>query len=163
MISISNDSLKKYSKYIIVSIVAYTIFFMASTVVEYIKAYKEKEQLTNTLQLKRDETTSLKQRINSLKDKIKVVQESYIKEDELRTRVSEIFDRVSLIDYQLKLLDVKNECIDRHILVAKLYAKSENGYKAGEGIFNYLGETIRSEQDENLYFINYISRPREIK
>ncbi|WP_198304238.1 hypothetical protein [Arcobacter vandammei] len=163
MISISNNSLKKIAKYVVVAIVAYSVYFMASTVAEYYQAYKDKEKLTNELQIKRDETTAIKQKINSLKDKIKVVQESYIKEDELRTRVSEIFDRVSLIDYQLKLLDVKNECIDRHILVAKLYAKSENGYKAGEGIFNYLGETIRSEQDENLYFINYISRPREIK
>jgi predicted nuclease with TOPRIM domain len=160
MISISNDSLKKYSKYIIVSIVAYTIFFMASTVVEYIKAYKEKEQLTNTLQLKRDETTSLKQRINNLKDKTKFIQEAYVKEDELRVRVKEIFDRVSLLDYQLKLLDVKNECIDRHILVVNLSAKSENGYKVGEGILKYLGETIKSEQSENLYFVNYVSMQR---
>lgn len=160
MISISDNSLKKVAKYVVIAVVAYTIVFMTSTVVEYYKAYKDKEILTNELQQKRDETTALKQKINSLKDKIKVVQEGYIKEDEIRVRVAEIFDRVSLLDYQLKLLDVKNECIDRHILVVKLYANSENGYKVGEGIFNYLGETVRSDQDENLYFINYISRQR---
>ena len=163
MISISNNSLKKWSKYVVISMFAYAIFFMTSTVIEYYQAYKEKERLTNELQIKRDETTSLKQKINALKEKTKLIQESYIKEDEIRTRVSEIFDRVSLIDYQLKLLDVRNQCIDRNILVVNLSANSENGYKAGEGILNYLGETIRSEQSENLYFVNYISKPRYLK
>lgn len=163
MISISNSTLKKVSKTIILAMITYTLFFMTSTVIEYYHSYKDKERLTNELQIKRDETTTLKQEINNLKEKTKIIQESYIKEDEIRIRVGEIFDRVSLLDYQLKLVDVKNECIDRHIIIARLYANSENGFKAGEGIFNYLGETIRSEQDENLYFINYISRPRDIK
>lgn len=163
MISISNNTLKKVSKTIILAMITYTLFFMTSTVIEYYQAYKNKERLTNELQIKRDETTALKQEINNLKEKTKIIQESYIKEDEIKIRVGEIFDRVSLLDYQLKLVDVKNECIDRHIIIARLYANSKNGFKAGEGIFNYLGETIKSEQDENLYFINYISRLRDIK
>ncbi len=161
MISLSNSSMKKISKYTLIGITLYTTFFLASTVVEYYNAYKEKEKLTNELQLKRDETSSLKQRITSLKEKTKFVQESYATPEEIKTRVTEIFDRVSLLDYQLQVLDVKNECIDRNIIVARLYARNEKGYQVGEGIFNYLGETIRSDKDENLYFINYISRQRQ--
>ncbi len=96
---------------------------MTSTVVEYIKAYKEKEQLTNTLQLKRDETTSLKQRINNLKDKTKFIQEAYVKEDELRVRVKRFLIEYLCLIIQLKLLDVKNECIDRHISCCKFICK----------------------------------------
>ncbi len=32
-------------------------------------------------------------------------------------------------------------------LVVNLSAKSENGYKVGEGILKYLGETVKSEQE----------------
>lgn len=163
MISISNNSLKKYSKIIVLAMIAYSFFFMISSVIEYYQSYKDKEKLTNELQLKRDETSSLKQKITDLKEKTKRVQESYIKQDELKTRVAEIFDRVSLLDYQLKLLDVKPMCIDRHILVVNLFANSEEGYKAGEGILNYLGTTAKSDSGENLYFVNYIAKPRGTK
>lgn len=163
MISISNNSLKKYSKIIVLAMIAYSFFFMTSSVIEYYQSYKDKEKLTNELQLKRDETSSLKQKITDLKEKTKRVQESYIKQDELKTRVAEIFDRVSLLDYQLKLLDAKPMCIDRHILVVSLFANSEDGYKAGEGILNYLGTTAKSDSGENLYFVNYIAKPRGTK
>ena len=163
MISISNNSLKKYSKIIVLAMIAYSFFFMTSSVIEYYQSYKDKEKLTNELQLKRDETSSLKQKITDLKEKTKRVLESYIKQDELKTRVAEIFDRVSLLDYQLKLLDVKPMCIDRHILVVNLFANSEEGYKAGEGILNYLGTTAKSDSGENLYFVNYIAKPRGTK
>ena len=163
MISISNNSLKKYSKIIVLGMFVYSFFFMTSSIIEYYQSYKDKERLTNELQLKREETSSLKQKITNLKEKTKKVQESYIAQDELRTRVAEIFDRVSLLDYQLKLLDTKPMCIDRHILVVSLFANSEDGYKAGEGILNYLGTTAKSSSEENLYFVNYITKPRSKK
>lgn len=163
MISISNNSLKKYSKISISIMFAYTIFFLTSSSIEYYKSYKEKERLTNELQLRRDETNSIQQKINELKDKTKRVQESYITTEELKSRVSEIFERVSLIDYQIDLLDVKKMCIDRHILVVNLNANSENGYKAAEGILNFLGTTAKSDSGEDLYFVNYIAKPRSEK
>lgn|SRR5574344_3100158 len=163
MISLSNKSLKNIAKYLGIGIFAYSTFFLASSIKEYYDTSKEKDNLTNTLQLKRDNTNIVKKQISDYKNKKEYIENAYIKSDELKGKVDEIFNRVSTLDYQLDLLDVRQECIDRHIIVARIYGHSEKGYQAGEGILNFLGKTVQSTQDESLYFVNYIALPKEKK
>lgn len=163
MISLSSKSLKNIAKYLGVGIAAYSTFFLASSIKEFYDTSKEKEELTNTLQLKRDDTNVVKKQIDDIKKRKEYVENAYISSDELKSKVDEIFKRVTTLDYQLYLLDVRKECVDRHIIVANLDGQSEKGYQAGEGILKFLGETLQSQQSENLYFVNYIALPKEKK
>lgn len=163
MISLSSKSIKNLAKYLGVGIAVYSSFFLASSVKEYLDTSKEKENLTNTLQIKRDNTSIVKKQIDNLKNKKEYIENAYISSDELREKVDKIFNRVATLDYQIDLLDVKKECIDRHIIVARVFGHSEKGYTAAHGILKFLGETAQSSQDEDLYFVNYIALPKEKK
>lgn len=163
MISISNKVIKNGSKLIISTLVIYSIVYVGFKALNYYKTYYEKEKLTNELQIKRDETISLKTRANEAKKRIEDLEKSYITKEEIETKVKDIFSRMSLVDYQLDFVDSKKMCIDRFIIISRVHAKSENGLKAAEGILSYLGEIKKSDKDESLYFVNYISKPREIK
>lgn len=70
---------------------------------------------------------------------------------------------MSFIDFQLNYIDARKMCVDRYIIVARADYQSEKGLKAVEGILSYLGEIKKSENDENLYFVNYIAKPRQIQ
>ena len=56
-------------------------------------------------------------------------------------------------------------CIDRHILVVNLFANSENGYKAGEGIFKLPWYNCKKKVivRKFIFFVNYIAKPRGTK
>lgn len=163
MVSLSNKTVKNIAKYLGIGIAVYSIFFLASSVKEYYDVSKEKENLTNTLQFKRDNTSVVKKQIDEYKKRKEYLETAYIKSDELKEKVDEIFKRVATLDYQIDLLDVRKECVDRHIIVARVFGHSEKGYTAAQGILKFLGETAQSTQDEDLYFVNYIALPKEKK
>lgn len=163
MISVSSKSLKNITKTVVIGVFAYSILYLAGTLKEYYDAYKEKERLTNELQIKRDETALVKQRINKTKENIEKVENSYLKQEEVEEKVKEIYKRVSLLDYQIDFLDSKKMCIDRYVLISRISYESDNGKQAATGILNFLGKSLQSEADENLYFVDYIAKPKDIK
>jgi len=163
MISLSNKLILNISKIVISTLVIYSALYITFRAMNYYKSYYEKEKLTNELQVKREETITLKTKVNEAKKRIQNLEKSYITKEELEPKVKEIFKRMSLVDYQLNYIDVKKMCIDRYIIVARIHTESENGLKAAEGILSYLGEIKKSDKDESLYFVNYISKAKEIK
>lgn len=163
MISVSSKSLKNITKTVVIGVFAYSILYLAGTLKEYYEAYKEKERLTNELQFKRDETSLVKQKINSTKENLEKVENSYLKQEEIEAKVKEIFTRVSLLDYQIDFLDSKKMCIDRYLLITRINYESEKGKQAANGILKFLGKTVQSDSDENLYFVDYIARPKDVK
>ncbi|MDD3007459.1 MAG: hypothetical protein PHQ70_01195 [Arcobacter sp.] len=163
MISISNKTIANTSKLIISILVIYTLVYVGFKAMNYYKSYYEKEKLTNDLQLKRDETNSLKTKANESKKRIEDLEKSYMTKEEIETKVKDIFSRMSLLDYQLDFIDSKKMCIDRYIIITRVNTQSENGLKAAEGILSYLGEIKKSDKDDTLYFVNYISKAKEIR
>lgn len=163
MISLSNKLILNISKIVISTLVIYSALYITFRAMNYYKSYYEKEKLTNELQVKREETNSLKTKVNEAKKRIQNLEKSYITKEELEPKVKEIFKRMSLVDYQLNYIDAKKMCIDRYIIVVRIHTESENGLKAAEGILSYLGEIKKSDKDDSLYFVNYISKAKEIK
>lgn len=163
MISINSNKLKSLSKIAILLLVLYIIGFTVLKAATYYQTQKKKEYLAQELQNKKIEYSKLKLEVNKVKQKSQEVKDSYIKKDEIKDKVSEIFKRMSVFDYNLKYLDAKEMCVDRHIIIAQLTASSQKGIVAGEGILSYLGEIRKSDTNETLYFIDYISKPKEIK
>lgn len=163
MISVSGKSLGKITKIVLIGLFAYSVIYLASTLKEYYETYKEKERLTIELQMKKDETTIVKININKTKEEIQKVENSYLKQEELAEKVKEVFSRISLLDYQIEYLDSKKMCIDRYILITKINYESEKGKQAALGILNFLGNSLQSDSDESIYFVDYIAKPKEIK
>lgn len=163
MISMNVNKLKKFSKVSILLLVFYVIGFTVLKAATYYQTQKEKEFLAQELKNKKIEYSKLKLEVNKVKQKSQEVKDSYIKKDEIKDKVSEIFKRMSVFDYNLKYLDAKEMCVDRHIIIAQLTASTEKGVLAGEGILSYLGEIRKSDTNETLYFVDYISKPRDMK
>ena len=163
MISISNKKLSLISKTTIIVLILYTLGFISYRAISYYKIYFEKEALTNDLQLKKNETNSLKRLADNSKKKIDDIEKSYITKEELEPKVKEIFKRMSILDYELKYLDAQKMCLDRFIIVSQVTAQSEDGLKAAEGILGYIGKIKKSEKNSTIYFVDYISKPKEIK
>lgn len=163
MISINNKKLKLIIKVGLIVFVSYIIGFFFFKLASFIKLSYEKERLTKELQVKKQETISLKRMVVNKKIKIKEIESRYIKKEELDSKIKDIYKRMSVLDYNLKFLDSKKMCIDNYIIVTQLTARSENGLKAGEGILSYLGEMKRSENKNTIYFVNYISEAKDIK
>ena len=163
MISISNKKLSLISKTTIIVLILYTLGFISFRAISYYKIYIEKEALTNDLQLKRNETASLKRLVDNSKKKIEDIEKLYITKEELEPKVKEIFQRMSILDYELKYVDAQKMCLDRFIIVSQVTAQSENGLKAAEGILGYIGNIKKSDNNATIYFVDYISKPKEIK
>ncbi|MDX4036568.1 hypothetical protein, partial [Aliarcobacter skirrowii] len=64
-------------------------------------------------------------------------------------------------DYNLSLIDTKQMCIDRYMLIVDLESTTELGKIAGKKILEYLGEVKQRDEFENIYFVDYIQKPRE--
>jgi cell division protein FtsB len=163
MISISNKKLSFISKTTIIVLILYTLGFVSYRAISYYKIYFEKEALTNDLQLKKNETNSLKRLVDNSKKKIENIKKAYITKEELEPKVKEIFQRMSILDYELKYIDAQKMCLDRFIIVSQVSAKSEDGLKAAEGILGYIGKIKKSEKNSTIYFVDYIAKPKEIK
>lgn len=163
MISIDNKAVVNIAKIVLFIVISYSVLYLSFRAVNYFKTYHEKEKLTNELQLKRDETNSLKTKVNESKKRVEDLEKSYITKEELESRIKEIYSRMSLNDYQLHYIDAKKMCIDRYIIITKVETLSPKGVQAAEGILSYLGEIKKSDKDETLYFVNYIASPKEIK
>lgn len=162
MISISNKKLSLISKTTIIVLILYTLGFISFRAISYYKIYIEKEALTNDLQLKRNETASLKRLVDNSKKKIDDIEKSYITKEELEPKVKEIFQRMSILDYELKYVDAQKMCLDRFIIVSQVTAQSENGLKAAEGILGYIGNIKKSDNNATIYFVDYISKPKGV-
>ncbi len=163
MISISNKTVSYISKIGLSILGVYVIGFLAYKTIIYYKMANEKEQLEIVLQEKRNETNSLKNNVELSKKKIETLEKQYITKEELEIKVKDIFARMSVLDYELQYLDSKKMCIDRHIIVVSLSAQSEGGIRAAEGILSYIGEIKKHETNDSIYFVNYISTPKEIR
>ena len=163
MISISNKTVSYISRIGLLILAVYTIIFLSYKTIIYYKIKIEKEQLEIVLQEKRVETNSLKSKVDASKNKIETVEKQYISKEELETRVKEIFERMSVLDYEIKYLDSKKMCLDRYLIVTQVSAQSEKGLQAAEGILSYIGDIKKSEKNESIYFVDYISKARERK
>lgn len=163
MISVSNKTVSYISKIGLTVLGIYTVGFFAYKTVMYYKIAFEKEKLEIVLQEKRAQTNDIKNKVELSKKKIETLEKQYITKEELEVKVKDIFGRMSILDYELKYLDSKKMCIDRHIIVAQVSAQSENGLKAAEGILSYIGKIKKSDKNDTIYFVDYISTPKEIK
>jgi len=161
MISISKKTVSFVTKLGIGILAIYSVGFLLYKIGAYYKTYNEKEKLLQELQIKKNETSSLKRQIKLNEERIADIKNSYISKEELEVKIKDIFQRMSVFDYNLKFLDSKRMCIDRYILITQLTHSSENGKKAGEGILSYIGEIKQSDKNETLYYIDYITKPRK--
>jgi len=163
MISINRKRFNLIIKVGFVIFIAYIIGFFFFKLASFFKIAYEKDQLTNELQIKKQETLSLKRKIVNIKDDMKEVESRYIKKDELDSKIKDVYKRMSVLDYNLKFLDSKKMCIDNYIIITQLTARSKKGLNAGEGILSYLGQMKKSDKNNTIYFVNYISKPKDIK
>ncbi len=163
MISIANKTVSYISKVGLTILVGYTILFLAYKTIIYYKIAIEKEQLEVVLQEKRVETNNLKSKVEASKNKIEAVEKQYITKEELETKVKDIFERMSILDYEIKYLDSKKMCLDRYLIVTQVSAETEKGLQAAEGILSYIGKIKKSEKNDSIYFVDYVSKAREIR
>ena len=163
MISINNKRYKLIIKLSLLILLVYVIGFFFFQLTNFFKISFEKDKLTKDLQMKKQETISIKRKIARKQNKTKEIETSFIKKDDIDKKVKKIFKRMSVLNYNLKYLDSKKMCIDNYIFVTQLTARSEEGLKAGEGILSYLGEVKKSEKNNTIYFVNYILKPKDIK
>ncbi|MDZ7818123.1 MAG: hypothetical protein U5K55_05710 [Aliarcobacter sp.] len=144
-------------------LVVYSLGFVAYRAISFYKIYFDKEALTEQLQVKRNETSSLKDEVELSKKKIEDTQKKYITKEELEIKVKDIFTRMSILDYNLKYIDSKKMCLDRYVIISQVSAQSEDGLKAAEGILAYIGAVKKSEKNDTIYFVDYITKPKEIR
>lgn len=163
MISIANKTVSYISKVGLTILVGYTILFLAYKTIIYYKIAIEKEQLEVVLQEKRVETNNLKSKVEASKNKIEAVEKQYITKEELETKVKDIFGRMSILDYEIKYLDSKKMCLDRYLIVTQVSAETEKGLQAAEGILSYIGKIKKSEKNDSIYFVDYVSKAREMR
>jgi cell division protein FtsB len=163
MISLHNRVVSRITKIVLVAVIVYTSLFIFYKTISYYQAKSQKEELVRDIEIQKNETEVLKSKVNEVKNKIENLEKIYIQKEELEGKIKDIFQRMSFVDFQLNYVDAKKMCVDRYIIVARANYQSEQGLKAVEGILSYLGEIRKSEQDENLYFVNYITKPRDVK
>lgn len=163
MISFHPKLLSRITKIVLIGLVSYTLLFILFKAIGYFQAKKQKEDLVRDIQIQKEQTEIIKNKVNEVKKKIENLEKIYVQKEELENKIKDIFQRMSLLDYQLNYVDARKMCVDRYIIVARADYQSEKGLKAIEGILSYLGEIKKSENDENLYFVNYIAKPRDIK
>lgn len=161
MISLSKKRIIKISKLSTILFLVYILFFFLISGFEYYKMYNEKVSLTKELDEKREVTNRIKDNIQNIKDKTNLVKSSYASKEEIDKKLKSIFNNFSLVDYNLSLIDTKQMCIDRYILIVDLESTTELGKIAGKKILEYLGEVKQRDEFENIYFVDYIQKPRE--
>lgn len=161
MISLSKKRIIKTSKLSIILFLVYILFFFLISGFEYYKMYNEKVSLTKELDEKREVTNRIKDNIQNIKDKTNLVKSSYASKEEIDNKLKSIFNNFSLVDYNLSLIDTKQMCIDRYMLIVDLESTTELGKIAGKKILEYLGEVKQRDEFENIYFVDYIQKPRE--
>lgn len=163
MISLSRKKVSIIAKLSLIILIIYSLGFIAYRAITFYKIYFEKQTLTEQLQIKKNETSSLKRQVELSKKKIEDTQKKYITKEDLELKVKDIFSRMSILDYNLKYIDSKKMCLDRYIIISQVSAQSENGLKAAEGILAYIGSVKKSEQNNTIYFVDYITKAKEIK
>lgn len=163
MISLSNKKVSILGKLTLIILVVYSLGYVAYRAISFYKIYFEKQTLTEQLQIKINETSSLKKQVENSKKQILDIEAKFITKEELEPKIKDIFQRMSVFDYNLKYIDAQKMCLDRHIIVSQITSQSEDGLKAALGILSYLGPVKKSEKNDTIYFVDYISKAREIK
>lgn len=163
MISLSSKTVSKITKIGLAVVFVYSAGFLFYKTVNYYQTYQKKEEILKELQMRKNETNSLKRKIELNKNRIETLKKQYITKDELDVKIRDIFKRMSVLDYNLKFLDSKKMCIDRYIIVTQLTAQSEKGIKAGEGILSYIGKMKKSDKTPSIYFVDYTTKQKEVK
>lgn len=163
MISVHPKLLSRITRTVLIGLIIYALLFILFKAISYFQSVKQKENLVRDIQIQKEQTEILKNRANDVKKKIENLEKVYIQKEELESKIKDIFQRMSFVDFQLNYVDARKMCVDRYIIVARVDYQSEKGLKAVEGILSYLGEIKKSENNENLYFVNYIAKPREIQ
>lgn len=163
MISLSSKTVSNLSKIGLIVLVIYSVGFLIYKTGVYYTISAEKEKLTLLLQEKKAETNNLKKEVKLSKEKIEILEKEYIRKEELEPKIKEIFSRMSILDYELKYLDSKKMCIDRYLIITQVTAESENGLKAALGILSYIGKIKKHDENDTIYFIDYISAKKEMK
>lgn len=161
MISISSKNVSLITKVGLLVLAVYVVGFFIVKGANYYKTSYQKEVYIKELREKKAEIKDIKEKIQKVKEKTQQVKNSYITQDELAIKVTDVFERFSLLDYDLKYLNSKQMCVDRHILIVQLVAQSDKGLKAGEGILSYLGEVKKSDNNDTIYFVDYISKAKD--
>lgn len=161
MISVSKRNFKKYIYVIIWIFILYILGYLLFKSASLYRNNYEKNSLTHELALKKEEVKNIKRQVKVVERKTKEIEASYIKKDELEEKVKGIFERFSLFNYNLEYLDSKKMCVDRHAIVVRLTADSEEGKKAGEGILSYIGKIKKSENSDTIYFVDYIAQKKK--
>lgn len=163
MISLSSKTVSNLSKMGLIVLVIYSIGLLIYKTGVYYTISAEKEKLTLLLQEKKAETNNLKKEVKLSKEKIEILEKEYIRKEELEPKIKEIFSRMSILDYELKYLDSKKMCIDRYLIITQVTAESENGLKAALGILSYIGKIKKHDENDTIYFVDYISAKKEMK
>lgn len=163
MISISNKNTSLVVKIGLVVLVLYILGFVGYKAMSYYQISYQKDLLTKELNEKRNEKNNIKKKIELTKKRMKDIEKKYITKDELALKINDIFKRMSIFDYNLKYLDAQKMCVDRYILITQLTSNTKNGIKAGEGILSYIGEIKKSDKNETIYFVDYITKAKDIK
>lgn len=163
MISLSSKTVSNLSKIGLIVLVIYSVGLLIYKTGVYYTISAEKEKLTLLLQEKKAETNNLKKEVKLSKEKIEILEKEYIRKEELEPKIKEIFSRMSILDYELKYLDSKKMCIDRYLIITQVTAESENGLKAALGILSYIGKIKKHDENDTIYFVDYISAKKEMK
>jgi len=156
VISISKNRLSKIIKVVTGIFIIYATLFFSMKVVSFIKYYYEKEKLTSEIVEKKEKYQSLKIEIDEMNQKMQDLKSKYISKEELENKLNGIFQRMALPDYRLKYIKSTQLCIDRYVIMVELNALTDKGTKAGEGILSYIGKINKSEENSNIYFVDYI-------
>ena len=163
MISLSRKKVSIIAKLSLIILIIYSLGFIAYRAITFYKIYFEKQTLTEQLQIKRNETSSLKKQVENSKKQILDVEAKFITKEELEPKIKDIFQRMSVFDYNLKYIDAQKMCLDRYIIVSQVSAKSETGLKAAQGILEYIGKVKKSEKNDTIYFVDYVTKAKNVK
>ena len=163
MISIKKEKHKSLVKILFGLILVFILLFVIKNVYIVVINKSKIEKLSADVSTQQKKNDDLIAKTKDLRQKISSVKSSYESTEKIEEKLNKIFQRMSVLDYNLVLLGTKKMCIDRHILVARLSAKTEDGQKAALGILNYLGTTKQSLKDESVYFVNYTSQTKAKK
>ena len=163
MISISSKKISIISKITLIVLIVYSLSYVAYRAISFYKIYFDKQIFTEQLQIQKNETNSLKAQVENLKRDIVDTEKRYITKEELAVKIKDIFSRMSIFDYNLKYIDAQKMCLDRYIIVSQVSAKSETGLKAAQGILEYIGKVKKSEKNDTIYFVDYVTKAKNVK
>lgn len=160
MINLSKERLILLTKIILGIIIVYTLIISSMKLYVAYQLSKKTNTIIEEIKLKKSHSKKTKQRVHDIQNKITLLNNNYKSKKELEEQISIVFERVSILDYNIQLLDTKKMCIDRYFLVTSITANSEEDKKSALSIISYLGNVHQNQENENLYFIDFINEKK---